>query len=91
MSRQFVEAVPSVSGPSCSYATLSNYNHGMAMAQPRVGDHSGFYVVPQYGGPGYGTLTHGSAPSCSGYFDINNAYMSNGGNCNQQYVRKLCQ
>lgn len=94
MSRQYVESNGSlVGGSSCSYATLSHYNHGSKGMQPPVpkGTVSGAYIVPSYGAPGYGTLMHGAAPSCSGYFDIGDAYKNKGGNCNQQYVRKLCQ
>ena len=84
---------PTVGGPSCSYATLSNYNNGSQGMNPplRKGDVSGSYIVPSYGAPGYGTLMHGAAPSCSGYFDINDAYKNKGGRCNTQFVRKLCQ
>lgn len=82
-----------VSSNSCSYATLSNYNHRNQGTSPplRKGDVSGSYVVPSYGAPGYDTLSHGVAHSCSGYFDVNDAYKSKGGSCNTQFVRKLCQ
>jgi hypothetical protein len=94
MSRQYIENSGSaVSGPSCSYATLSNYNNGSQGMQAPVprGNVSGFYIVPAYDAPGYGTLSHDAAPSCSGYFDIDSAYRNKSGNCNQQYIRKLCQ
>jgi|GEM_PF-3954949 len=94
MSRQHVERKGSlVGGSSCSYATLSHYNNGSKGMHPPVpqGTESGTYIVPSYGAPGYGTLMHDTAPGCAGYFDIGDAYKSGGGNCNQQYVRKLCQ
>lgn len=94
MSRQYIEGTsPTVGGPSCSYANLSNYNNGSKGMQPPIprGTVGGYYIVPAFSSPGYNTLMHGSAPSCSGYFDIDSAYQSKGGNCNQQYVRKLCQ
>jgi hypothetical protein len=94
MSRQYLDtSSPTVSGPSCSYATLTHYNNGsrgMSPPVPRTTT-SGYYIVPAYGAPGYNTLMHDAAPSCSGYFGIDAAYRSKGGNCNQQYVRKLCQ
>jgi len=94
MSRQYIEGTsPSVGGSSCSYATLSHYNNGSKGMQPPVprGTTSGAYIVPAYGAPGYGTLMHGAAPSCSGFFNISDAYKSNGGNCNTKFVKKLCQ
>lgn len=92
MSRQYIETTNStVSGSSCSYATLSRYNRGtQGMQPPRPTGTATGYVVPVYGAPGYGTLQHGSA-SCSGYPGIGAAYGNKNGNCNQQYVRKLCQ
>lgn len=93
MSRQYFDASnAAVGAPSCSYANLAAYNNGGKGMQPPVprGTVSGVYVVPNYGAPGYDTLMHGSAPSCSGYFNIDGAYRG-GGDCNQQYVKKLCQ
>lgn len=94
MSRQYVESTSStVGGSACNYASLAHYNNGSKGMQPPVprGTTIGSYIVPVYGAPGYGTLMHGAAPSCSGYFGIDAAYQSKGGNCNQQYVRKMCQ
>lgn len=81
-----------VTGASCNYTTLSQYNVG-TMAMQRPGDKvtTGKYIVPQFSPPTYDTLMHGANPSCSGYFNINSAYKSKGGSCNQQYVTKLCQ
>jgi len=83
-----------VSGAGCSYSTLSTYNNGSAggMGSPPapMGSVSGVYVVPAWGAPGYNTLTM-SGQSCSGYGNINSAYGGGGGDCNQQYVKKLCQ
>lgn len=94
MSRQYIEGTsPTVSGSSCSYATLSHYNNGSKGMQPPVPREtvSGSYVVPSYSAPGYNTLNHGATPSCSGFFNIGDAYKSNGGNCNTKFVKKLCQ
>lgn len=88
MSRQYVESSgPTVNGSSCSYATLSRYNNSHEMQVPRPAGTATGYIVPTYGAPGYNTLVHGSY---GGYPDIKNAYRNNGGSCNQQYVRKLC-
>ena len=94
MSRQYIEGVsPTVGGPSCSYARLSNYNNGSQGLHPPVprGTVTGQYIVPSFHSPGYNTLMHDAAPSCSGYFNIDAAYGSNAGNCNQKYMSKLCQ
>ncbi len=92
MSQNMETTSGSVNGPSCSYASLQNYNNASTMDVPVPrGTVTGMYVVPNYGAPGYNTLSHDSAPSCSGYFGIGNAYRNNGGGCNQQYVKKLCQ
>jgi hypothetical protein len=85
-----------VSGGACAYASLGRYNNQGAaglMGTPPIPSSTttGMYVVPAYGMPGYDALTHGSAqPSCSGFFNITNAYGANAGNCNQQYVRSMC-
>jgi hypothetical protein len=81
-----------VNGASCSYANLSHYNQGCAKAPaPSANNVCGMYIVPTYSAPGYNTLTHGGAPSCSGYFNIKGAYGANAGSCNTRYVQKLCQ
>lgn len=85
----------SVSAGACAYATLSHYNNGSQglnkVPVPRS-TVSGVYVVPTYGAPGYNTLTHGNAaPSCSGFFNIGNAYGKGANNCNTQFVKRLCQ
>jgi hypothetical protein len=85
-SRQYSEDCHS---SGCSYASLTNYNASHKMGVPRPSQVTGSYMVPVYGTAGYDTLSHGSkAPSCSGYFHINNAYKSD---CTTQFVRKLCQ
>jgi len=80
---------------ACSYATLGHYNMVVPGTQPPVPAATraaaGSYIVPSYSMPGYNALTHGAAPSCSGFFNIDNAYGSKGGNCNQQYHRSMCQ
>lgn len=82
-----------VSGPSCSYANLSNYNNGSQGMSPPVPATTvtGKYIVPTYSSPGYNTLSHNAAPSCSGYFNIQSAYGANAGGCSTKYVQKLCQ
>ena len=81
-------------GAACSYATLNHYNSHSSMAVPvpdRTRGVSGSYVVPNYGGLGYNALTHGQkVGTCSGFFNITNAYGKNANNCNTQYVRTLC-
>ena len=82
-------------GAACSYTTLSNYNSNGQLKVPvprSTRTVSGMYVVPTYGlGAGYASLTHGQKTgSCSGFFNITNAYGKNANNCNTQYVRTLC-
>lgn len=96
MSRSYSDTTgPSVSGPSCSYATLSHYNNdgkgGVVQLPTPKGAVSGSYVVPHYDTIGYDALQHGPVPSCSGYFNIGTAYKGKGGDCSQKYVHKLCQ
>jgi hypothetical protein len=84
-----------VNGSSCSYANLSNYNNGnQGMMRPPIPATTvvGQYIVPNYSSPGYNTLSHDSAPSCAGYFNIQSAYGGNGSQgCGTQYVSSLCQ
>ena len=82
-----------VNGSGCSYAILARYNNGSQGMSPPVPATtvSGVYIVPQYSAPGYNTLSHGAAPSCSGYFNIQNAYGANACSCATKYVQKLCQ
>ena len=85
-----------VSGPSCSYVSLSNYNgvqrNARSVGMPHVpaSTVSGFYVVPQYGTIGYNALTHGDSPSCAGYFDITNAYGKGAENCSTEFKQRMC-
>jgi len=81
-----------VSSGGCNYASLARYNANKGVSGipvPRT-NVSGVYLVPTYGAPGYNTLTHNSAPSCSGFFNINTAYGQNANNCNTQYVKSMC-
>jgi len=82
-----------VGGVGCSYATLSNYNTGNKGVKPamQATNVTGKYIVPNYSAPGYNTLSHDSAPTCSGYFNIQGAYGGNGGSCGTKYVQSLCQ
>ena len=83
-------------GAACNYATLSHYNsHGTALNVPVPAQQrgsNGLYVVPDWGlGFGYNALTHGqTVGSCSGFFNITDAYGKNASNCNTQYVKRLC-
>lgn len=82
-------------GAACSYATLTHYNNSngqLRVPTDRTRSTAGYYVVPTYGlGAGYNSLTHGQKMgSCSGFFNITNAYGKNANNCNTQYVRTLC-
>ena len=83
----------SVNGPPCSYATLGHYNLQSGSGPPvpaATASTSGHYIVPAYTAPPYDTLTHNSAPSCSGFFNIDSAYKTQGGNCNQKYLTSQC-
>lgn len=82
-----------VNGSACAYANLNNYNNGVQGMRPPVpaSTVSGQYIVPNYGAPGYNTLMHNNAPSCSGYFNIQSAYGNDGSGCNTQYSTKLCR
>lgn len=86
----------SVNGPSCAYVSLSNYNGVQkmprAMGTPVVPATTvkGVYVVPDYGTIGYSALTHGTGPSCAGYFDITSAYGKGAENCNTQFMQRMC-
>ena len=79
---------------ACNFATLSNYNSNGQLKVPipsRTRGAIGAQVVPSFGlGYGYDALTHGQAPTCSGYWNITNAYGKNANNCNTMYVRTLC-
>lgn len=73
----------------CGYAQLKSCGVAPAnLGKPS----SGVMIVPNYSGPSYDALTHGQkTPSCSGYFNITNAYpMNANGQCNQQYSQLRC-
>jgi hypothetical protein len=89
----------SVSGSSCSYATLGNYyNYADSNGDPvhKVGA-LGYQIVPTqqsmtpgWGGIGYyDVLTHGGQ-SCSGYANIMTAYGPNADNCGVSYQKRPC-
>lgn len=90
MSRQYSEYNNSTTYSSCNYATLSRYNSNNKGPPVPKGNVSGVYIVPSYTAAGYDTLVHGF-PSCSGYPNINDAYNSNDGGCDTQFVKKICQ
>ena len=81
-------------GNGCAYRTLNNYNQMGKGTSPPVPPTTviGKYIVPMYGAPGYNTLTHGlKGPSCSGFFNIVDAYGKGAENCSTQYATRLCQ
>jgi hypothetical protein len=91
------------SSSACNYTTLGHYNavNAGTMEHARAsqsghsvgpgGTRQGVYVVPVWGAPGYDTLTHGfKAPTCSGHFNISQAYGGNAANCNTRFVERLC-
>ncbi len=81
-------------GPACSYQPLGAVASSSNLLAPlsamdKQNLTTGTYMVPQYSAPGYSTLTGDSAPSCSGYFSITNAYKG-GANCGTQYSKSAC-
>ena len=82
-SRQYQETGTAV---PASYTSLGKYNPGV-VGQPKAKVSPGVYVVPNYQGPSYNALTHGSKVSHGGYFTVSDAY----GACNQSFVRMQCQ
>ena len=76
---------------SCNaeYSTLSGYNNrpsGFVSGPPvpSTTNAQGVVIVPSYGGVGYDYLQHQlpfNQLSSSGYFTVNNAYVSSGNNC----------
>ncbi len=81
----------------CSYANLQNYNitpQGAGyMNAPAVPNSTmqNVYLVPNFSSIGYNALTHGlTTPTCSGFFNITNAYGKGANNCNAQYVKQSC-
>lgn len=83
---------------SCNgdYATLAGYNQrpGPFVAGPPVPSQTNVgavVIVPSYGGVGYSTLQNNlpyNQLTGSGYFTVNNAYPSQGNNC-QKYTTAL--
>ena len=82
---------PAVSSSACSYNTLgSYYGCNASMAPLRQGTAKNVFVVPQYGAIGYDALTHGVQGGCANYFNIQQAYGKNAGNCKTKYSTRLC-
>lgn len=85
-----------VGSSSCAYSTLSTYNssHAGLMGAPPYAapvNTTGAYLVPAYAVAGYNALQHGDTqPSCSGFFNITNAYGKGANNCSTNYVQSLC-
>jgi len=89
----------SVHGSSCSYTNLGNYNQKSVgtLGTPPVPPTTvkDYYVVPSYGAIGYNALNHNTVePSCSGYFNICNAYggcdKTGSFNCGTSFSRSAC-
>ena len=76
------------------YASLGTYNGHMTgmMGRPVVPatSVSGVYIVPDYSSIGYSTLSHGMQPSYRKYFTMAGAYGAGAGQCNTQYVKRMC-
>jgi hypothetical protein len=80
---------------SCNYVNLNSYSSPMVSATNNVilgpgGEQKYYQVVPCVKPIAYDALTHGVQGSSCGYFDVNAAYKSTGGDCNQQYVKRMC-
>ena len=77
-----------------NYATLGSYNGyapGMMGSPPLLATTvTGMYVVPDYSTIGYDSLTHGMGPYPQRYFNIRSAYGAGAGNCNTQYMTRMC-
>ena len=72
---------------NCGYSSLANYNSTAApKTQPNT---EGRMIVPAWGSIGYDALIHGGG-GCGNYANINSAYGSESGSCNQKYLKKLC-
>ena len=83
------------SNGACNFATLSTYNqlgNPAMISNPSIPLTTGvgYTVVPAYSAIGYDALTHGGHGSCSGFFNITQAYGSNANNCQTQYIKRLC-
>lgn len=75
---------------SCNYGTLAQYTDSYSMNVPFQGKQiSGQYIVPTWSPISYTSLTS-PVPNCSGYYNINNAYGKNAGNCNTTYSTTSC-
>lgn len=81
-----------VSGPTCSYTTLNNYNRGQNYVPiPENTPSQAVQVVPAWTPINYNALTHGTGYACGGYFQIGNAYPdARNGDCNQKFVQRPC-
>jgi hypothetical protein len=87
---------PTVTSNGCAYTTLDNYNQNYTgrqgvgapvMSQTRSNE---VLIVPSYGGPGYSVLTNGMRnPSCSGYYNVSNAYPNFPNTCGQ-FSSRMC-
>lgn len=95
MSSQYESNVSSVSGSSCSYAKLSNYNNGskflnLPKAPLRTGQVENTYVIPSFDLPGYNALVHVTGGACGGYPPIGPAYKTDDGSCKTTYKNMQC-
>lgn len=79
---------------SCNYVSLNNYSSHMLSKDTNVmkgsdGVSKHYQVIPCVKSMSYDALTHGVQNSNSGYFDVNDAYKNNG-DCNQKYLKRMC-
>ncbi len=82
------------SNDACNFSTLGAYNNNSC----------GINIVPvsnlelkrrqinfSFRAPGFNTLSVNNTPyNCSGFASISSAYNRLGNNCNQQYIRRIC-
>ena len=95
MSSQYEANSSAVSGSSCAYAKLSNYNNGtkfLNMPKPplRAGQVPNTFVIPSFDLPGYDALIHSPGGACGGYPRIGPAYKSDDGSCKTTYKNMQC-
>ena len=84
------------SSDPCNFSTLAMYNSGSSginIVQIPVVDLNTRNIEEvdfTYRAPGYNTISVARPYNCSGFANISNAYSRFGNNCNQQYVRRIC-
>lgn len=76
---------------SCNYSTLGRYSSGLQGLNIVAVPENFTNPVPSFGSPAYNSLSGQPGNNCSGFANIMHAYSKGENNCNQQYVRRLCQ